>query len=162
MARGLPARVAGSVLVVSHDRYFLDHVVSRIWELNHGRLEHYRGNYSSYVVQRQARRERQWLDYEEQQAQIAKTEDFIRRYKAGQRSKEARGRETRLERLERVEPPPTEQKIHLRISTSLRSGDNVLMSEGALIGYPGKPDVSPAIDGRPRKSPSTSLTQASS
>jgi ATP-binding cassette subfamily F protein 3 len=137
---------SGSVLVVSHDRYFLDHVVSRIWDLNHGRLELYRGNYSSYVVQRQARRERQWLDYEEQQAQIAKTEDFIRRYKAGQRSKQARGRETRLERLERVGPPPTEQKIHLRISTSLRSGDNVLMSDGALIGYPGKPDVAPAID----------------
>jgi ATP-binding cassette subfamily F protein 3 len=130
-----------SILVVSHDRYFLDHVVSRIWDLNHGRLEQYRGNYRSYVVQRQARRERQWRDYEEQQAQIAETEDFIRRYKAGQRSKQARGRETRLERLERVAPPPTDQKIHLRISTSLRSGDNVLMSEGALIGYPGKPDA---------------------
>jgi len=137
---------AGTILVVSHDRYFLDHVVSRIWDLNHGRLEQYRGNYSSYLVQRQARRERQWLDYEEQQAQIAKTEDFIRRYKAGQRSKQAKGRETRLERLERVEPPPTEHRISLRISTSLRSGDNVLMSDGALIGFPGKPDAAPGAE----------------
>jgi len=136
-----------SLLVVSHDRYFLDHVVSRIWDLNHGRLEVYRGNYSSYVMQRQARRERQLRDYEAQQAQIAETEDFIRRYKAGQRSKQARGRETRLDRLERIEPPPTEQKIHLRISTSLRSGDNVLMSEGAVIGFPSRPDAAPSPEG---------------
>ena len=129
-----------SLLVVSHDRYFLDRVVTRIWELNHGALETYRGNYSSYVEQRRARTVRLQREYETQQEQIAKTEDFVRRYKAGQRSKEARGRETRLQRLERIEPPQHDRQLRLRMSATLRAGDNVLMSDGALIGYPSAPD----------------------
>jgi ATP-binding cassette subfamily F protein 3 len=128
-----------SLLLVSHDRYLLDKVVSRVWELNHGRLEFYRGNYSRYVQQRHERRERWRREYEEQQEFIAKTEAFVRRYKAGQRSKEARGREKRLERLERIEPPPSSKQMNLRLTTSLRSGDNVLRSDGAAIGYASKP-----------------------
>jgi len=128
-----------SLLIVSHDRYFLDRVASRVWELNHGSLETYRGNYSSYVEQRRSRMERRQREYEEQQEQIAKTEEFIRRYKAGQRSKEARGRETRLQRLERIEPPRPNRQLRLRMSTTLRAGDNVLMSDEALIGFPNAP-----------------------
>ncbi len=130
-----------SLLVVSHDRRFLDRVVNRIWDLNHGRLEMYRGNYSHYVAQKQARRERLQREYEEQQEFIAKTEEFIRRYKAGQRSREAAGREKRLERMERIEAPQSERKMHLRLNTTLRSGDNVLISEeGVAIGYQQRPD----------------------
>ncbi|MHB1293655.1 MAG: ribosomal protection-like ABC-F family protein [Anaerolineae bacterium] len=135
-----------SVLVVSHDRYFLDHVTNRIWELNHGTLETYRGNYSAFLVQREDRRALQQRLYEEQRETIAETEAFIRRYKAGQRSKQARGREERLNRLERVEAPRDNRHMHLRLSTSLRAGDNVLTSEGAVIGYPSRPDAS-ADDG---------------
>ena len=133
-----------SLLVISHDRYFLDKVAAKIWELNHGRLETYRGNYSHYVRQRLARQEHQQREYEAQQALIAKTEDFVRRYHAGQRSKEAQGRQTRLERLERLERPPTERTMSLRLSTDLRSGDNVLLSDGVAIGYAAKPDANPA------------------
>ncbi|NLG50356.1 MAG: ABC-F family ATP-binding cassette domain-containing protein [Chloroflexi bacterium] len=129
-----------SLLVVSHDRYFLDKVVSRIWEMDHGSLETYRGNYSHYVQQRADRRLRQLREYQEQQELIAKTEDFIRRYGAGQRSKEAQGRETRLRRMELVDRPQEDKRMHLRLATTLRSGDNVLMSEGATIGYLSKPD----------------------
>ena len=126
-----------SLLVVSHDRYFLDKVVSKVWELNHGSLEVYRGHYSSYAEQKRARLERRQREYEEQQKQIAKSEEFIRRYKAGQRSKEARGREKRLQRLERIEPPRPERTLRVHMATSLRAGDHVLMSDGALIGFPG-------------------------
>ena len=129
-----------SLLVVSHDRYFLDRVVSRIWEMDHGSLETYRGNYSHYLMQRADRRLHQLREYQEQQELIAKTEDFIRRYGAGQRSKEAQGRETRLRRMELVDRPLEEKRMHLRLATTLRSGDNVLMSEGATIGYFSKPD----------------------
>lgn len=125
----------GSLLVVSHDRYFLDKVVSRIWELDHGQLQEYRGNYSAYLLQRTARRERQLREYQEQQAFIERTEEYVRRNKAGQLSKQARGRETRLERLERVERPATDVRMNLRLSTRLRSGDKVLMSEGIAVGY---------------------------
>ncbi|MEA3407671.1 MAG: ABC-F family ATP-binding cassette domain-containing protein [Chloroflexota bacterium] len=131
-----------SLLLVSHDRYLLDKVVSRVWELNHGRLEFYRGNYSRYVQQRRERHERWRREYEEQQEFITKTEAFVRRYKAGQRSKEARGREKRLEHLERIEPPPSPRQMSLHLTTSLRSGDNVLRSEGATIGYASKPGES--------------------
>jgi ATP-binding cassette subfamily F protein 3 len=133
-----------SLLIVSHDRYFLDRVVSRVWEMNHGRLETYRGNYSSYLVQRADRNLRRQREYEEQQEMIARTEDFIRRYKAGQRSKEAKGRETRLNRMERIERPDSERNLRLRLSTNLRSGDNVLQSEGALIGYSSRPEADAA------------------
>ncbi len=130
-----------SLLIVSHDRYFLDKVVTRVWELNYGRLDTYRGNYSAYVLQREAHMERQRREYEQQQEQIAKTEDFIRRYKAGQRSKQARGRETILERTERIAPPPPQRQIQLRMSSTLRAGDNVLMSDGATIGYETRPEA---------------------
>jgi ATP-binding cassette subfamily F protein 3 len=130
-----------SLLIVSHDRYFLNRVVSRVWEMNHGTLETYRGNYSSYVVQREDRRERQLKDFLEQQEQIGETEDYIRRYKAGQRARQAKGREVRLNRLERLVAPPPDRHVKLHITTALRAGDNVLMSDGVSIGYPAKPQT---------------------
>ncbi len=134
-----------SLLIVSHDRYFLDKVVTRVWELNYGTLEAYRGNYTSYVVQREERMERRQREYDEQQELIAETEEFIRRYKAGQRTKEARGRELRLNRLERIEAPKHDKHIRLRLNATLRSGEQVLLSEGgAIIGYPSRPDADPA------------------
>jgi ATP-binding cassette subfamily F protein 3 len=131
---------ARSLLVISHDRYFLDQVVTRVWELNHGCLETYRGNYSRYVEQREARLERRQREYEAQQAFIAKTEDFIRRYKAGQRTREAQGRETRLARLERLEAPKRNKHIRLHLETDLRAGDNVLATDGVVIGYRASPN----------------------
>jgi ATP-binding cassette subfamily F protein 3 len=131
---------AGSLVVVAHDRRFLDKVVGRIWDLGFGRLEEYVGNYSHYAEPRAERMARRQAEYEAQQAHIAKTEAFIQRYKAGQRSKEARGRQKRLDRLERIERPREAQTIHLRLESRLRSGELVLTTEGLTVGYdPGHP-----------------------
>ncbi|MEN6480507.1 MAG: ABC-F family ATP-binding cassette domain-containing protein [Anaerolineales bacterium] len=130
-----------SLVIVSHDRFFLDRVVDRVWELNHGRLEVFRGNYSHYARQRRERDERQMKEYRAQQEEIAKTEEFVRRFKAGQRSKEARGRETRLKRLERIAAPQHDRHIGLGLAADARSGDKVIISEGGLaIGYPSRPE----------------------
>ena len=124
-----------AVLVVSHDRRFLDKVVSKIWDLSFGGLEVYRGNYRKYVQLRAERRARRLTEWQEQQAFIAKTEAFVRRYKAGQRTKEAQGREKRLMRVERLERPREEQTIHLRLESDLRSGELVLRAKDLVVGY---------------------------
>lgn len=126
----------GAILLVSHDRYFLDRLVNTVWELENGRLTIYRGNASHYVQQRAERQARQQAEYEAQQAQIARTEAYIRRYKAGQRAREARGREKRLERLARVEKPHEQPRLRLDLRSELRSGDKVLETHGLVVGYP--------------------------
>src|SRR5260370_36376873 len=93
------------MLIVAHDRYFLDKVVSRTIELAFGRIEEYPGNYTKYLDLREERMERRLREYEAQQAHIAHTEEFIRRYKAGQRSREARGRQKLLDRMDRAVRP---------------------------------------------------------
>ena len=128
----------GSLVVVAHDRYFLDKVVTRIWDLSFGRLEAYRGNYSHYARQRAERMERQHKEWEAQQEHIARTEDFIRRYMAGQRTKQAQGRLKRLERFKRegaIERPREAKRIRLDITTDVRSGDIVLRTKDLVVGY---------------------------
>jgi ATP-binding cassette subfamily F protein 3 len=102
-------------IVVSHDRYFLDRVTNRTLEMHFGTLEDYPAGYSRYLKLREERLVRRWKEYEEQQEFIARTEEFIRKYKAGQRTREAQGRETRLARLERLERPRESPKLHLRM-----------------------------------------------
>jgi ATP-binding cassette subfamily F protein 3 len=126
---------AEAVLVVSHDRRFLDKVVTKIWDLAFGRLEVYRGNYGQYVELRAARLKRRLTEWKEQQEHIAQTEDFVRRYKAGQRTKEAQGREKRLRRLQRLERPRQAQTIKLRLESDQRSGELVLRTYDLVAGY---------------------------
>lgn len=126
----------GAFVVVAHDRYFLDKVATRVWELSFGTVETYRGNFSHYVIQRAARFERRQKEYQAQQEFIAREEEFIRRNLAGQRSKEAQGRRTRLERLARSERPREHKRINLPIQTTLRSGDLVLATHDLRVGYP--------------------------
>ncbi len=131
-------RWKGALIVVAHDRYFLDKVVTRIWDMNYGRVETYRGNYSHYVIQREERLENQRRLWEKQQEYIAKTEDFIRRYMAGQRTREAQGRLRRLERFkedELIDRPREQRRISLDITTQIRSGDLVLATRDLLVGY---------------------------
>src|SRR5438445_543596 len=98
------------MLIVSHDRRFLEHTADDILELQAGLGEWYPGNYRQYVRLRRERRAVRQKEYEAQQEYIARTEEFIRRYKAGQRAREARGRQTRLDRLARVAPPADDQQ----------------------------------------------------
>src|SRR5579885_1742413 len=125
----------GALVVVAHDRYFLDKVVSRIIELAFGRIEEYPGNYSKYLSLREERMERRQREYEAQQAHIAHTEEFIRRYKAGQRSREARGRQKLLDRLERVERPQDFPEMHFEFTPVVNSGEMVLSTQKLAVGY---------------------------
>jgi ATP-binding cassette subfamily F protein 3 len=125
----------GAIVATAHDRYFLDKVANKVWDLSYGRLEVYRGNYTAYVSQRTERRERHQREFKRQQMFIAKEEDFIRRNIAGQRTREAQGRHKRLQRLERIGKVAKEKKISLNLHTDLRSGDLVLATHDLVVGY---------------------------
>jgi ATP-binding cassette subfamily F protein 3 len=128
----------GTLIVISHDRYFLDKVTGRTLEIAAGKLEDYPAGYNRYLELKAERLERRMKEYEAQQEYIAKTEEFIRRYKAGQRSKEARGREKRLNRLkeqQRIERPQEPQKLNLFLDSQLRSGEMVLALDNLAVGY---------------------------
>jgi ATP-binding cassette subfamily F protein 3 len=120
----------GAVILISHDRFLLDRITTRIAWLTQAKIRSYPGNYTAFTQQRELQELTQQRQYEEQQADIDKQKEFIRRFGAGQRSKEAKGREKRLVRLLRsdavVQQVETQKKIHLNISTDQRAGDRVL------------------------------------
>jgi ATP-binding cassette, subfamily F, member 3 len=122
------------MLIVSHDRRFLERVADDILELQAGAGEWYPGNYGQYVRLRQERRTVRQKEYEAQQEYIARTEEFIRRYKAGQRAREARGRQTKLDRLERVAPPAEDQQIRIRLRATATS-ELIFQSDGLRLAY---------------------------
>jgi ATP-binding cassette subfamily F protein 3 len=128
-------------VVVAHDRYLLDRVTRRTIELAVGRVTEYDAPYSRYLELKKERVDRLRREYDAQQEHIAKTEEFIRRYGAGQRYKEARGRQRRLDRLDRVERPQEEKSVRLRLSSARRSGEIVLELKRVVAGYPNKPLV---------------------
>jgi ATP-binding cassette subfamily F protein 3 len=125
-------------VIISHDRYFLDRACHRIIELENGRAASYTGNYSSYLVEREERREAQQRAYENQRQLIEKTEEFIRRNLAGQKTKQAKSRRTMLAKLERVEAVRTDRSSgDFRLQSIERTGNHVLMVNEAAIGYSG-------------------------
>lgn len=125
----------GTYVVVSHDRFFLDRVTNRTLDLSFARLEDYNAGYSGYVKQKAEREARLWKEYLAQQEHIARTEEYIRKYKAGQRAREARGRQKKLDRLERIEPPRSSRELNISIGASSRTGDNVLRTSQLEIGH---------------------------
>lgn len=132
----------GAVLVVSHDRYFLDRVAETVWELTPQGLESYRGNYSAYLTQRAERREFLLATYEAQQEHVRKEQDYIRRNIAGQNTRQAQGRRKRLERMLRdkaVDRPVSEATVRLALAPAPRSGDRVLETEALAVGYADDP-----------------------
>ena len=114
----------GTVLVVSHDRYFLDRMVTSIAELQRGRLTEYAGNYSFYLEDRVQQRTIQAAAYENQQREIEQTERFIARFRAkATKARQVQSRIKALERMERLEPPPTDDAtITIRFPEPRRSG----------------------------------------
>jgi ATP-binding cassette subfamily F protein 3 len=129
-----------AMLIVSHDRRLLDEVADSILELEAGRSYLYSGNYSKFVRLRAERRREQLRQFETQQEHIAHQEAFIQRYKAGQRAREARGRQTRLDRLERVEAPSADKEIRIRFGGA-PSADVAMRAKGLVAGYDGVPLV---------------------
>jgi ATP-binding cassette, subfamily F, member 3 len=138
----------GTLIVISHDRYFLDKVTNRTLDMAFGKLEDYPAPYHKYLELKAERLELQLKQYQAQQEYIAKTEEFIRRFKAGQRTKEARGREKILNRLkygyqgangqwinERVDAPTQQKKLAMRVETQIRGGELVLKLDKLVVGY---------------------------
>ena len=128
----------GAVIVVSHDRYLLDRVVHRIIETEQGRLIDYPGNYAAFRKLRAERQVAQWRAYENQQTIFKREEEFIRKYKAGQRAKQARGRESKLARLKEestIERPMELSTLRLSLPKAERSGDLVVTARELFKGY---------------------------
>ena len=132
---GFLRRTSHAFVVVSHDRYFLDQVATEIWEINHGKLTTYKGNYSKYRHLKAERERRQQTEYVRQQQFISKQEDFIERYRAGQRSREALGREKRLNRMERIEAVKSDKTITLGTASASRTGRVVLTTHSLEVGF---------------------------
>lgn len=124
-----------SMILVSHDRYFLDKVTNRTFELFQGTVEAYTGNFSAYRQQKQERLLVQRRTYERQQIEIAKVEDFIRRNHYGQKAAQAEDRRKKLERIERVPPPREIGAPMMGFPPAARSGDIVLRAEGLSKSY---------------------------
>ena len=131
----------GTVMVISHDRYFLNAVCDCMAELSMKRLTQYSGNYDRFAIQRHADLERQLKEYKMQQAEIARQEAIIARYRMYNREKSiklAESREKRLEKLERVDKPVNEQKVRFRFTARRRTGDDVLILKGLGKGFEGR------------------------
>lgn len=125
----------GGILIVSHDRYFLDRVATGIVELDHHKATVYKGNYSRYLQLRDERMKAARTAYEKQQEYIRKTEEYIDKYRAGIKSKMARGRQSQLNRLERLEAPETSKHLRFTFPPAAVSADKVLVVEEVSVGY---------------------------
>lgn len=120
---------AGAVMLVSHDRYFLDHVCTDMVELLMGESEQYKGNYTRYMEQRVERFESRQRAYDQQQKEIARQEAIIERFRSFNREKSIRAAESRvkkLDKLERLNRPMEEKQIHFRFTAKRRLGDDAL------------------------------------
>jgi ATP-binding cassette, subfamily F, member 3 len=131
------AAYKSAYVIISHDRYFLDRACTRIVEVELGKAVSYTGNYSAFLDERDERREAQMRAYENQQQLIAKTEEFIRRNLAGQKTKQAKSRRTMLQKLERVEAVrPDAPQGNFQMQKVERAGTHVLTVKDAAVGYP--------------------------
>ncbi|CAJ1221089.1 ABC-F family ATP-binding cassette domain-containing protein [Limosilactobacillus fermentum] len=128
---------SGALLIVSHDRYFLDRVVNEVYDLDNQTLHHYTGNYSAFVKNKTARLATEMKHYEQQQKEIAKLEDFVNKNLVrASTTKRAQARRRQLEKMERIERPQTDDKsIHFSFSSQKESGNEVLDVEDLKIGY---------------------------
>ncbi|MDY6914751.1 MAG: ATP-binding cassette domain-containing protein, partial [Candidatus Cloacimonadota bacterium] len=102
-------------IIISHDRYFLDKTISKIFELENCRLTQYNCNFSNYKIAKQSKLELQRKEYERQQKFIKKTEDFIQKNMAGQKINQAKSRQKMLDKMQIIEKPHTEKKVKLNI-----------------------------------------------
>ena len=129
----------GTLLVVSHDRYFLDRIVGKIFDMSGGTLTAYTGNYSEFLVKREERMEALRREYEKQQAEIARQEEMIRRFKqhgTEHLAKRARSREKRLAQIELVDRPAEERsRMKLGFESNYKSGGEVLVCEDLAKSY---------------------------
>src|SRR6266568_510910 len=126
----------GSFLLISHDRTFLNRTIGKIVELTHGKLIEYNGNYERFLRLRGERMEKMAVDYERQQEYIDKTQEFIRRNIAGQKTKQAKSRRKMLAKLDEAERPETDETFaNFRLEAGPRSGAVALTADHITAGY---------------------------
>ena len=126
---------SGALLIVSHDRYFLDRTVSRVFCLENGGLKGYTGNYSEYELLRILENKTIGREAERLANKIAKLEEYVRRNKAGVNSKQARGRENQLQKLKPIHVKKVDHGLSITLQSGGRSGDRVLLIEELSITY---------------------------
>lgn len=129
----------GAILTVSHDQYFLDHLATQIFELQHGELTVFKGNYSQYLAQRELRDQQQKAAYEKQQEEIKREEEFIQKnIVRASTTKQAQSRRKALEKMELVDPPKHKSKVRIKFDSARPSGKEVLILKDLAVGYPDK------------------------
>lgn len=120
----------GTVVAVTHDRHFLQNCVEKILDVENFHATLYPGNYEKFLQLKTERHAAQLKAYERQQEEIAKLEEFVRRNKAGVKAKQARGRQTLLDRMERIERPPTQETSTINLGDAAESANRVLILDG--------------------------------
>ena len=127
----------GALLIVSHDRYFLDRIVNEVYEISHHKSSHYTGNYSQYIKEKDARLKAQWKAYEKQQAEISHLKDFVNKnIVRASTTKRAQSKRKQLDKIDRLERPEGYEKgPHFEFTSDQESGDIVLQVEDGAIGY---------------------------
>ncbi|MCD5542606.1 ABC-F family ATP-binding cassette domain-containing protein [Lactobacillus delbrueckii] len=129
----------GAILTVSHDQYFLDHLATQIFELQHGELTVFKGNYSQYLAQRELRDQQQEAAYEKQQEEIKREEEFIQKnIVRASTTKQAQSRRKALEKMELVDPPKHKSKVRIKFDSARPSGKEVLILKDLAVGYTDK------------------------
>ena len=129
----------GAMIIISHDRYFLDAAATGIIDLENHRIHSYRGGYTRYMDTKTRETAAYEKAYEKQQEHIRETEEYIRRYKAGIKSKQARGRQSQLNRLERLEKPNRQATLRFHFTPPDDCADKVLDILHGTAGYNGTP-----------------------
>lgn len=139
---------SGALLIVSHDRYFLDKVVTEIYELSRHRMRHYKGNYSRYLDLKAEQLQSEWKAYEKQQQEINKLEDFVaRNLVRASTTKRAQSRRKQLEKMDRLDRPQGDEKsAHFLFDIEKPSGNVVCQLEDGAIGYTPAEILSEPID----------------
>lgn len=127
----------GAILVVSHDRYFLDHVVNDVYDMAHGGLVHYPGNYSHYISSKAERLRQEWKEYDKQQAEIGKLEDFVNKnIVRASTTKRAQARRKQLEKMDKMDKPEGDEKVaRFTFKPTRQSGNVVLDVVNGAVGY---------------------------
>ncbi|WP_423190059.1 ABC-F family ATP-binding cassette domain-containing protein [Alkalibacterium sp. f15] len=126
-----------ALLIVSHDRYFLDKVINEVYEVSRGSVDYFTGNYSNYLKLKAEKIKREWKVFEKQQKKIAKLEDFVdKNIVRASTTKRAQARRKQLEKMDTVDKPQNDEKsAHFRFQTDKESGQIVLQTDDLSIGY---------------------------
>lgn len=150
---------SGAILIVSHDRYFLDKVVTQVYEITRSQSKKYIGNYSSYLQLKAEQLERETKLYEKQQDEIAKLQDFVDRNLArASTTKRAQSRRKQLERMEIMDKPLGDEKsASFRFEITRQSGNDVLRVEDLTVSYQDQPPLLRSLDFRITRGESVAL-----